>query len=361
MITLNAQIKLIQDGIINGATSNLSGNNISSKIPENEKSQIKNPFIIGSSKIGSGGAFSNGVEYFIGNQLSNEELKFPQSYTIEVSGASINSLTIVFDDVNMRYPNTISVDGTTYYLDDPIFTVFGLQGTSDATFMVKIDNWNTANSPLVISGIYVTYTIDINRHNMISIDAPLLTRGDIKLPSYGIFSNSGKIEFKDYDGEIADYAEQLILTADKIVDISIVNTLNKSEQKVAEFYTKDWDYDSITRQVSVSLKDDLEEWQDINIEGFNYDPRNPFAVLENGSMKDLYIWLRRKTPQKYKMLYFDRLDDDTKSVLTNTKIKYPYLKSGSLWQQWQKLCAVCASYIYKDNEGNTVFRYFNGG
>lgn len=356
MITLNAQIKLIQDGVINAATSNLSGNNISSKIPENEKSQIKNPFIIGSSKIGSGGAFSNGVEYFIGNQLSNEELKFPQSYTIEVSGASINSLTIVFDDVNMRYPNTISVDGTTYYLDDPIFTVFGLQGTSDATFMVKIDNWNTPNSPLVISGIYAEISIDINKHNMISIDAPLSVRSDLKLPSFGIFSNSGNIEFKDYDGEIGDYAEQLLLTSDIKVDILLANTLANTEQKVAEFYTKDWDYDSITRQVSVSLKDGLEEWQDINIDGFNYDPRNPRSVLTHRSMSDLYKWLHEQTPTKYKMIAYDNLDDYTKLILNNTTIRYPYLTSGSLWQQWQKLSEVTGSYIYKNHEGDTIFK-----
>jgi hypothetical protein len=114
--------------------------------------------------------------------------------------------------------------------------------------------------------------------------------------------------------------------------------------------------------VSVSLQDNLVEWQEIQIEGFGYDPRNPYKVLANGTMEDLYNWLQNgdRTPTKYRMLRFERLDEQTQNILRYTKIEYPLLKSGSLWEQWTKLCQVCGLYIYKNSQGNTVCSYTYG-
>ena len=106
----------------------------------------------------------------------------------------------------------------------------------------------------------------------------------------------------------------------------------------------------------------MEEWQDIIVEGFNYDPREPFMVLTNGSMQDLYNWLQdpQRTPRKYNMLAFYELDEQTREILSNTKIQYPILENGNLWEQWTKLCQVCGLYIYKNIEGRTVCSYTYG-
>ena len=202
--------------------------------------------------------------------------------------------------------------------------------------------------------------ISINRYNLISFNRKIVDRSDIKFPSYGIISNGGSIEFNDLDGKIREYAESLILTSDLKVTINLNNNLSNTSEQIGEFETKKWNYDNNNRAVSVSLKDDLEEWQDIEIEGFNYDPRKPFKVLENGTMEDLYKWLHKKTPSKYKMLEFSELDEDTKTILKSTKIQYPFLKKGTLWQQWQKLCIVCALYICKNNIGQTICTYSLG-
>ena len=99
---------------------------------------------------------------------------------------------------------------------------------------------------------------------------------------------------------------------------------------VGTFYTADWSYDVDNRTVSVSIKDDLEEWQDINVEGFNYDPRNPNKVLPNRTMLDLYKWLWERTSSRgYKMQRVDELDDATKTKLNSTYIEYPLLKQGN--------------------------------
>ena len=210
------------------------------------------------------------------------------------------------------------------------------------------------NFPLVISGIYTTISINLDRKNLISLNRSIFDRSDYKLPSYGIISNTGNIQFNDLDGEIRDYAEQMLLKSDLKVVMNINNTLAKTSQQIGEFETRQWDYDNNSRIVSVSLKDDLEEWQDIQVDGFEYDVRSPSKVLPNKNMANLYNWLYERTPRKYKMLSFDELNSDTQSILEKTTIPYPTLKSGSLWAQWTKLCTACALYIYKNSESKTV-------
>jgi hypothetical protein len=291
------------------------------------------------------------------SQLSDSSGYFLSPYEIEVSGNEIKALTIAFDTINNRHPYSIKIDGEEYVDDDAIFTI-NLQSAN--SHKISIDNWNAPSYPLVIMGIYVDITIEVDYAKLISLDRSIFDRSDTELPSYGIISNSGSLSFNDLNGEIKDYAEQMLLTSDLKVVISLNNTLAKTEQKVGTFETRDWDYDNDNRSVSVSLSDDLEEWQDIQIEGFGYDQRQPYKVLGRGSMADLYDWLHKRTPSKYDMLSYEELDESTKEILYNTTIQYPVLKSGSLWQQWTKLCEVCALYIYKNNDNKTVCSYTYG-
>lgn len=358
MITLTARIDLISGTTpINGITCNVSGNNISADFKDmwGRKSKATTPFVVGSSKLGNGETYSEKVDYFIGTIKSDNNGYFAQPYIIEIKSLNAKSLTIAFDNQNNRHPNTIDINGTTYTDDDAIFTVNDISPEGQEEFVtITINNWNTPNYPVVITGIYVDVQINLDKRNLISLNRNIACRADDNLPSYGIKSNTGHIAFKDLDGEIRDYAEHMLLASDLKVNIFVNNTLTKNAEQVAEFETQYWDYDNDNRTVSVSLKDNLEEWQDISVNGFDYDPRNPYKVLANGNMADLYKWLWNKTPKKYQMLAFGDLDETTRNILTSTIIKYPLLKSGTLWSQWHKLCEVCGLYIYKNNKGNTV-------
>ena len=126
------------------------------------------------------------------------------------------------------------------------------------------------------------------------------------------------------------------------------------QETVCVMKTKEWDYDNNSRTVNVSIGDDLEEWQNIPIAGFQYDPENETSVLQNKSAADLYKWLYERTPSSYKMYNYDELDVATKNVLETTFFEYPLLKDGSLWLQWSKLCEVCGLYIYKTKTGRTA-------
>lgn len=382
MITLTAKINLISSGgaYLSLGADTLSPNNISSGLGAiiGFKKEVGNPFIIGASKLGDGSTFSDKVDYFISNALYRKDKGFfvygedgkdqwvADSYSITIQGTkNFTSLTIAFDTQNNRHPNTIKIDNVEYADDDAIFTISGLSNTNSHT--IVIDNWNADGYPIVISGIFVELSIDIDRRNLIALSRKIMYRADNSLPSYGILSNTGSLEFNDSNGEVKDYAEQLLLTSDLKVDIWLKNTLTNTEVQVGSFETDTWDYDNDNRSVSVSLRDDLEEWQDIHIDGINFDPRKPFKIIIDGKMENFYRWLQGRdsngnyrTPQKYKMLSFDELDDKTKTILQNTIVQYPLLENGTLWEQWTKICQVCGLYIYKNNEGRTVCSYTYG-
>lgn len=518
MITLTAKINLLSgdNKALSIGLNNLSGNNLTPKKTDGTddlsvitgKKQVgSNPFIIGASKLGDGSTFSNGVDYFIGDHLSNENGDFaytadrpkelngvktnhffpsrfegiveknfygimqtlqfsiediedyvpnkivnlyleanfvsytgeiknystensiltPQyqiigftlsknflylqirfliprtfandyktieevalicqhstgnivvkeiiqyfDYEIEiVSKSEINSLTIDFDKINNRHPKRIYIDNVEYIDDDPIFTIANLN--SSRIHKIRIDNWNSPNYPLVITGIYAEININIDYRNLISISRSIFDRSDLKLPSFGIISNTGNIEFNDIDGEVRDYAEQLLLQSGLSCEIKLNNTLvDGASETIGLFETDQWDYDNDNRVVSVSLKDDLEEWQEINVSEIKYEPNKPqhksFAYFYEHlwkltSNRSSYVNANGETITSngnYNMLSIVDLDEDTQAVLNNTYIQYPLLESGSLWQQWTKLCQACQLHIYKNNDGVIVCRY-NGG
>lgn len=367
MITLTAKIELlksglesVQNGVLENGTINLSGNNASAEIGAvvGVKRNVKRPFVFGKSVLGGGDKYYGELDYYMGGQLCDNDGNFAEPYTITVSGQSISAITFAFDDLNGAFPKSIIVDKDTPYEktivdDDPTWTIIL---DSVDTHTITISNWNTPNSMLILTGIYIDVVLNIDRRNMQRLERTIADRADFLLPSFGIISNTGNIDFIDFDGEVRDYAEQQILKSGLTVEISLNNTLYGNSEHIGIFYTNKWTYDNNNRAVSVSLKDDLEEWQEINIEPIEFDLVNK----QSKTMKYFYEYLHSLTPNKYDMLSFDELDDNTKQVLTETVIKYPYLEGGSLWSQWQKLCAVCQLHIYKNNQGRTVCVYANG-
>lgn len=368
MITLTASIDIILPKAISLAKCNVAKNNISGSLPfgtdEGTRKTTKTPFILGSTNIGEYATLEKSVNYYIGSELSDNNWTFKNPYVIEITTKEpLNSLTLAFDTEKGRHPRSIDLkydnEKITYYDDDSIYTIVIPENTA-TSYTVEISNWNAPNAPLVISGIYVKITLDINKRNLISLNSSIFDRSDYKTPSYGIISNTGYIEFSDMSGEIRDYAEAYLLTSNLKASIKLNETILKKSEEIGYFETKEWNYDSNNRKVSVTLKDNLEEWQNIQIEGFVYDPRQPNAVLPNQLMADLYKWLYERTPQKYNMIPYDKLDQATKQILENTFLYHPLLKTDSLWRQWQKLCEACALYIYKNMVGETVCSYTYG-
>ncbi len=358
MITLTAKIDILKDNGTINTVGGVSGNNISVSSLNDVKNTRKtgsNPFLLGTSKLGSGATLSSGENYFIAKKTKTVD----ETYTIIVVGKNLVALTIVFDEYNNQYPQTIVLSGTdlneTYINNDAVFTVTFSPRNS---FTLHCSNFTKPEYPLVVHGLYANLSIDIELNTLLNVDVNKTDRSDVNLPSYGIISNSGLIEFMDKNGEVKEYAEQSLLKGGLKTEISINNTLVKNPQKketVSVMYTEAWTYNNKNSTVSVSLKDDLEEWQYIQVNGIDYDPRNK----QPKNFKFLYDYLYNCTPKKYNLLNFDRLDSTTKNILKETYIKYPLLQGASLWSEFDKLCQVCQLHIYKDND-ETVCRYLGG-
>lgn len=199
----------------------------------------------------------------------------------------------------------------------------------------------------------------VDRKNIISLNASLHDRGDLKLPSFGIISNRGEIEFNDFNGSVLKKIQYGAMSSYYWdCDIFIENTLAKnSKTRTAQYIAASWAYDDENKTVRVELKDDLEDWQNIMIEAIPYDAKTP----KEQTLKWFYETLHDITVNKhnYNMLSFDSLDERTKEVLNTTVIKYPLLYAGSLWASWDKVCEVGLLHIYKEN-GVVKCRY-NGG
>lgn len=359
MITITARINVSESsgGTIKSADSNLSGNNVSADIKHilgKRSVNIGNPFILGLSKLDSGATYADNLPYFIGAQLSDSNGNFAQSYKITISGSDISTAIIVFDTENNRHPNTLIVDGEVVYDDDPQFEL-AFANASD-THTIEIRNWNTANAPLIITSIYADVNIDINKNNLIAFNSDILDRANVQYPSFGIISNSASLTFADFNEQVLDLITQQILHSGIKVEVWLNNDISNTQEQVCLMETRELSYDNDNRQVQVSLKDNLEEWQDINIEPVNYNPLKP----QSQTAEFFFNYLYSQTPNKYSMLSFDKLDEETQNILSNTTIEYPVLENGSLWDSWQKLCELCMLHIYVDYEGKTVVKYNNG-
>lgn len=298
----------------------------------------------------------------------NTEYYFYSKYTEQITSGGTPA----------RYENLLDTP-ITFDVDSPVVMLKGLSSygkTIDGSFRnysrieLQISEMNMADVALTITGIYFnapTLNYEINKNNLIAIDRSIFDRSDLKLPNWGILSNKGNIEFNDKNGKIRQYAESLFLQSGLKCEIKLKNTLvDGATETIGLFETDQWDYENDNKIASVTIKDDLEEWQDIEVEGINYDPRDlthkPFSLIYK------YLWNVTsnrtyngdKGNGNYNMLALEELDENTKKILNNTYTQYYFLKSGSLWQQWSKLCQVCQLYIYKNNNGVVVCRY-NGG
>ena len=275
---------------------------------------------------------------------------------VQIFGENLNVVGVYFSGDSYSYPNSINayvgVEGKEYILDSN--TVLLKDVNNYISF--KFNKWNMPNSTIAFS--LFTDEIKIDRNNLIGAECNLSYRADKQLPSFGIISNTGKLEFNDTDGRVGLFAENNLLKDNVKVEMFLKNTLTKTEEQICELYTDVWNYDNDNRQVSVTLKDGLEELQDITPTlKIQYDPRTSKPTKASA----FYINLTSFTPQKYRFKSFVDLDDKTKNILTTTIIQYPFMEQSTLWQMWTKLCEVCGLYIYKNNLGETDCSYAYGG
>lgn len=201
-----------------------------------------------------------------------------------------------------------------------------------------------------------TQIIEIKRRNIISFSYEIFDRADYKAPSFGLISNDGSLQFSDMFGNVFKTPCEDIVRGTSRIKVFLRNTLAKNEEQIADLSVKKWNYDNRKKICTLSLTDELEEMQNINVPAIEYDVRK----TESKNLKYFYEYLRGKTPAKFNVLPFAELDEETQKILEDTFVEKPFLKSDNLWSQWTKLCNACCAYMYWNRQGKTVFKYCGG-
>lgn len=392
MITMTAEIEIYKGESFNNvilsvvdSDGNDVANNISSDI-SNIVSRIKpntvrgNPFVIGSSILGGGATFSNGEDYFISKYVSsntidveNNTYPFDKDIIINlesngyVLGVLPTIFTILFDYSNNIYPSKIIINGyndsdviqwtNTYLPETPYFTVANLDNSNCVRYEIIISGLNKPNSPLVLLGIYSQLSIYADRRNLLSLDSDIKDRSDNGQPSYGIISNGGNLSMIDSTGEIKAYAELGLLTSDLPVTLWLKDTLTKKEEIIGVFETENWEYNTLNFEVNITLKDNLEELQNININPLQYAG---FSL----TIYDIFMWIITEMEKIVEIPFVFCLDTQTEQLFKKTICAYPYLNQGNLWEQFTKICNITGANIYvsSQNKKNIIIHTdFNGG
>jgi hypothetical protein len=212
-----------------------------------------------------------------------------------------------------------------------------------------------------ISGV-----IDLNYSNMRSIEGTIIDRKNIKMPSWGVVSNNGKVRFVDSLGNIKEMVENNQLTDKISIKMFLNNTISKYSEQIGLYWTKSWDYDNNSQEIEVTFSDLLEEMQSIKI------PKKYYSYFKNGEIpetaKDLYISLRTVSNYKinkpknkgFLMKSFEELEQITQIHLANITIKYPYINEGTLWGHWNKFCELTQTHIFVDKQGYATCKYNEG-
>lgn len=382
MIKIKARVKLVDDyDYIESVGSDVyqPNNNVSASFNEvfeksYETSKVfllakrENDVVLGGSALDSGFTYSDGQEnYYISRAMSSNEQEseengggYPLDGNIDiilhiyndVSSPTESNITIVFDEQNIGYATKLQitdVDGvrTVTNHSTTFKTSIKVQYPYDAN--IRIQSWSKPNSPIIVSSIYDRLVFEIDESRMLNCEFELNEKADPTLPKFGVISNDGSIEFKDYDGLFLSYIERGMLKDKKKVSFYLENTVDRTEQEISTFLSNDVSYDDDSRVANISLVDNLVAWQDVK------DVR--IYLQKNKTMKDVYDALvDLSAPLGYEFADIDNDNEfsDLKSYLMSITLGYFFLKNDNLWAQWQKFCEATGLYLYINKENKIV-------
>ena len=194
--------------------------------------------------------------------------------------------------------------------------------------------------------------VNFDGKNILSIESEIVDRGNIEQPSYGIVSNGGNMSFKDSNSRFLEMANAGFLKDGHEVKVFLENTISKRGVQVGNYYTSDWDYDNDNKSVSVSFKDKLEEWQEINID--------EIPLSNSGETLNMYYFFDILKKEAENRGFVFVLDESAINAMTKTQSDTFYMESGTLWSNFVKICEICCIYMYQDKNGKVfVFSDFN--
>lgn len=187
----------------------------------------------------------------------------------------------------------------------------------------------------IISGentIYIYNNID-------SAEIESLTKGDLSnIIDYGIYSNKGTLSFFDYDKSFYNLME----TSPTTIEVKAYVSNPVADKLIGTFLIDDYDYDDETKLVSLTLKDNLLSWQNIELPVLYYYYGTPlYNIVDNirilGGLPSLNFTSRCELRLKSIYIYCTFLENET------------------VWSAITKICQVAMCRVCTDENGIPTF------
>lgn len=192
-----------------------------------------------------------------------------------------------------------------------------------------------------------------------NINSEIRTKFNQNTPSFGISAGTGVITFKDKDRKFIEYSSLGLLTTNAKIKIYIKNLESGKEELVGVWCSKDWQCDIDNKTITVSLRDDIEDMQNIQ-----ESSTSSIIPVKNNSMSAMKLFyylyggeyngetFNGITPKNFEFADFD---NDVESLLEGITIQKPYMEAGTLWTFYENLCQASLLYMHKDSEGKIRF------
>ena len=273
--------------------------------------------------------------------------------TLEVRGENIDSIIIYGDKNANQFPTKAYRDGDT---NDVIYS-------DDATWAIKFDSalnshsitfleWNRTNYNACITYVAeLKKELTLDKSWIKSVESLSQSTGQPKDIYYGITSSNGSSEILDINDELYDYINDGIIgNANLKIDIYA------NGKSVQSHITKDTSYDN-SKILSFELYNSLSKWDNIKFKGIEYSSNTSLLnILESIFLDTGYV---KSADKVYSMLddytIHNGLQVSIKEYLSNINIPYPYLKSSSLREAVDKVCALAQLNVIENNIGEIKF------
>ena len=165
---------------------------------------------------------------------------------------------------------------------------------------------------------------------------------DNTLPTYGVIARTGSVSFIDSNSAFLNK----IKSKDCPIEVEIYQNNVLWGSFVA---TKKCTYNVFSKEATMEIKGNITNWQSTTVEkkAITYDQTAYQILLYLISLQDIAPTISDVG-----------ISNDTVTFLQSITVPYFYLESGTLWEQFDKLCNLAQLRIYQDKKNKVIIERY---
>lgn len=231
---------------------------------------------------------SKGYSGFLGDTLSSDEKIFAKAQSITISGSEITDITITFDRIAGEYAEELRINGQVYTNTRNVF-VAQISPAADSV-TIEFTKWSKANSLVKVTSILCGMSVTYEAQRLTDIAYTKSSASSLDSFAIGITLQSGSFTVID-NGKLEALNNAGMLHTEVPVIIYCDGV------KVQEFITSDYDSNVETNEWTITLTDDIVNWQEEQFSGLLYEDRTLKDILQilvpdlifDESFEDMFI------------------------------------------------------------------------